>query len=615
MAAVANVVMPRDARSFGLSGTSFTPKDEENAIDMMISFQEGDPNRSNPRTARSMRFMFDIPRLVEDMNVIVMGILDRELHPINRIVFPTYITESKEFRTHTLEYLASLPVPNPALATNRGFRKVLTDRTSRVERYGTHFMIEGDFARTPEGKADIAMSLEYIAGMTSALMAILAIERAFLKGGVPATAPTDADDYLRQLEDTAFLSFLPHKSRTGVVQFFDLCISKFMLQSRGIRPDVCIFPMSKISVLKSNPQFVSYDKAGPDGPARLWGDKVIGEISKVKLIASPDLPGEDRESQDHFMKRYAHFGEFVKLNRYPDMANGDLRFEMLDIHTDRYEQISIEAILDKFVADGIFTGDNTAGYKVKAKADFAERDDSPFKDVKYSTAMSVEDWEKAFDFIAFRPMVGLRTCGVVFALAGKQTGVSVMSPSNLEMGQDVGNKSHLVNWTGDAGIHIANPRYLMPVHDVFYDGVLHGGNTGLITKKQAADIKKAQFVLGNKTDASVYIFIVEKGRTLSSPVLPITGEDGFNTGKEYFSHAKFWNKYYSLDNVTRYVGKDGNMSSHVSIMCWEGSVGYNTTTGMRYRYGKTQHGSKEGPGVGDIRNRGLTILPEEYLMP
>ena len=234
--------------------------------------------------------------------------------------------------------------------------------------------------------------------------------------------------------------------------------------------------------------------------------------------------------------------------------------------------------------------------------------------IKNGEWFTTEDLMKMLSFIAKMPMNGQRMNDLVLLAGGSELGLTAHSEYNIEVGQDVGNSSWTFEWRGWVGVHVSNWKRVMIIRNVFYDGIISGGNVRLIDQQTADEYKENNWDLGmDQTRPSLYSLCMPKNTFADDDImLNLTGESPWRTTewqKAEYPGAKFYSWAYGWDNVpTTQVGIDAQPS--IAQTGFKGSVSYFTTGGnMITLQGHGHHGPHEEHGCNMVRRYGTSVNP------
>jgi hypothetical protein len=589
-----------------------------------------------PEQRRSIWLKQDIERLTRGMNAVILGIFPAELHYINRVILPAEFTDDQIFRSKTIEFIASLPTRNPELGINRAIQMVERQQETRLSRYGTHFVMALDYENQKEGKISAALYMRYIAGQYSrnlAHMGMEALAERDYEAEIRAMRQiTRRVDYERKMLSDRDNFALPYKEVNGLHIYIAEHAKLMRKRNENQPPTSAIFPVDKKIMILYNDNYTSYDKAGPDGPDRLWKGVLDNPIAGVTLVEAPELP--DPTATYDQLSNFVRIGNFLEFKRYEDQKQGVLpSWKAYDAYKDDYVVISPKALIDNLMDHGVFAQD-AAGYYVnyakiieRGQKFGQDRSEYMFFDedgnAKYATPgtdpenpKNCDHWsEKAladtFDFLGIRPLEGLHMQNVILTLDGEQTGRSVMSYPNLTEGDDAANQSKLVNYTGNYGIVIANPRRIENCLNAFYNGMEGGANLDMVTSDQLRGFLAAGFELDDNSTPCMFIVAIPKGSLRDGPMLDIRGKSDLMSedNGEMYPHSLAWSRLYGWDQAHSYYmnSRSNNFSRrNIATTVFRAGIHYmGENNQMIERKGKTHHGPYEFPGCQKVREKGL----------
>jgi len=621
----------------------------------------------DPERYRADLTKADLERLTKQLDVVVIGLMSPELHFINRVVFPTMVTDNTVYKTNMIEFLHQLPTPMPEFGVARQMQRTTHEMETRLGRYGNTFYMSNDYYQLAEGKGDMLLNLSQIAGGVTQFWAHMGMNS--MLNSRPRTMPQSLANtsnraaFTECAVDDRDNFMLPLKDETGLHQLLQRK-ARLMFRRTQIKPTMCFFPEDKRIILTTHDRYTRYDLAGPDGPKRLWqGEGAVSEIDGIALFEAPALPPDVREYDN--MRTRRRLGEYAVFSKFADLAigpNDTIGWFIFDANCDEYVFISAVDLINKsqiFAFNGPDLGQDST-WKVDyasiqrhskmngAPLEFCERlfhhketgdplyayanlghGGSLYTDITYThvhpagppgqktkkTTFTLQQLLDEFDIIGWRCLVGVVTNPCVLVIPGKQTGITAVSAGNLMVGEDAPNQSHVVTWSGWAGIHIANPDNIEVINDVFPTGMLHGMNAGLLDETELYDLKRNFLMLENEQAPCIFIMVVRRNSYQEGPFMWTKGFGKFDLdddpNRSCYEYPVYWNRMFGWQACDPYASNLDPTGGHcIAPICFKSSMQYTTKSGAtKELLGKTHWGPFEGPGCARVRRKGEVMNP------
>jgi hypothetical protein len=593
--------------------------------------------------SRSVYYMTDIARLSEGYETVISGMLSNELHVINSKIFPPVVSDKKQFATRFMEYLPSLPTPTPEEGINRSIAKIMSESTTRLRRYGSHFRMTSEVAQEEEGQAQANENLVFISGQ-------MVLNAAFLGMEAFASRLPEEDErlyaglnirhtYAEKIVAHKEAMFLVYKEKNGFPLAFQNAKEHMMTYyTNEVPPTDVIIPMGKRTLLISNTQYTDFDKAGPLGQQRLWEDAAfINRIVGLDAWEAPKFPeGESYEQLNHTRR----IGIYYWFRQIPNMlkataANGytgkEIGFGVLDFQAECERFISLYEICSKFPGfkkshpnnyddeefemDWDWVENNLMDHTPATKllCPFYEKDGPSVKPrSNIPSTWQAKDVLKHFDFLGCMPLCGVVSQDGYMAVAGPGLGRTVFSKPIIRIGEDAGNMTKQVTYNAWMGVHMTNRKYKYIMQDLFLNGMLPGFSTRIMSKAQIEKVKQDNFNLqGDKEHPGMYLMAIPVGTFEERSYMELLGRNHFESeetrdweGCDYYSHA------YGYDQTQNYLMFDQDHDNIATVM-WHGEMTYTDTHGNKQTVpSKTPFGTAAGcNGIIETLSRGKKLMP------
>jgi hypothetical protein len=220
--------------------------------------------------------------------------------------------------------------------------------TGSNQEFGMAFTMDGNFARLPEGMALFAKYLMFISGAVTQHAASMAAE-AIIKSESPELirslraklSPSEKDRIIAR-NVTRFAA--AHKNIFGISREVEQVKSDLIKATGGLTPTCIFFPPDKRTVIMSNPQYVSFDKAGPEGPQRFNASEYITSLHGIPLREFPALP--DIRAKYDQLTTLVRIGNYAHLKVFDDQRKNDVYWQVYDAYTDDYEVLTPVIMLE-----------------------------------------------------------------------------------------------------------------------------------------------------------------------------------------------------------------------------------------------------------------------------
>jgi hypothetical protein len=422
---------------------------------------------------------------------------------------------------------------------------------------------------------------------------------------------------------------LIYKAPRGLPIFLAKHNEMLAARNQGKRGDSAIYPVDKRIMVICDENFTSYDKAGPDGPKRLWSGVFEKPISDVTMVEAPPLPQNNGKYNYNQLSSECNLANYDLCSLYPDMDPElkDIGWTKYDAYADDNVFVSVDSLVENLVQHGIFrksgvNGPFSINYdKIEEigkgcdKGDWIlhKQDGSSYfpKDKTWDTA---KDMLKHLDFLTIRPLEGLHMQNIILAINGRETGISAMTYPNFQTGDDVANQTTMVNYTANYGIHISNRGRIQICHNAFYNGMLAGFNTKLVTPSGLQELMRNGYKLRNAATPCTFVIAIPKGTFTVPRYLEIRGRNNMMTddNDESYVGSKGWSRYYGWDKVHHYyLNPHSNFGyMNVATAAFRNRMTYMGRNGHVVEIkGNTHHGY-EFPGCAKVRQEGLFVYSQ-----
>ena len=505
-----------------LSPEFYAPGFMDKALSDMFQDLQNESIRIDPNT-RSIYYKTDIDRLTVNYEKVISGMLTTELHPVNSIMFPLTFTDSLEWNITQMKFVASLPTLNPEEGVNRTIGKMMEESTYKLRRYGTHFRATSDFMNQPEGRADVALNLLYIAGQMVLNAAFLAMQ------ALASVTPEEQENYMVRLQNREFYEqmkldscenmFLAYKDQNGWPLSLQIAAVELMRTNNGTRPTDAVIPMDKRVMLMRNVNYTQYDIVGPDGQDRLFGNGAFLEkIAGIRIWDAPNFPGGESLSQLNHVRRLAQHYIFQKEHDMQDIRPNSYEsgFRVDDYSIDSKRYISFRELADSCPALQTTTlKSGRRGYKLNfnwirnnaavpgdTRTWMFMDDGEHIPGYGPTDEWTEQDLWDAFGMIGLMPCCGVIGQDIYVAISGEAMGRTVMTRPNIEMGADAGNQTRLINHTAYSGVVFTDRGRKYIVNNMFLNGMLPGWSTKPMTLAEIEKYKNNGFMLENRLETN-----------------------------------------------------------------------------------------------------------------
>lgn len=254
------------------------------------------PTTTVPNMFKQTNEVTNIDRLVRSFPPILVGLMRNQMHHLNMVTFPTVITHDHTFTSHLVEYARTLPGPVPSMGVSKMISFNETSRQSKSTKFDLSFMIDGEFARQPEGMRQIASHLAHIAGGFCNLLAFMAVsaclqnnaERAWHNVRLASTVSEFQNAILANRDSFGIV----HKSETGLNSLLYKIKSKMQAQT-GRDPTLLVIPREKRVLFKRNLRMITFNQTGQLGADYFWGNGPNSDVERIHgmpLMDTPTLP-------------------------------------------------------------------------------------------------------------------------------------------------------------------------------------------------------------------------------------------------------------------------------------------------------------------------------------
>lgn len=597
--------------------------------------------------------MNDIVRLQARLSSVVLGLTKPELSWINKITFPTRLTNElrwefivKRIEQGTLELLPEFGVPR-ILGSKRSLVRVTS------QHFGKNAEMELSFSSTAEGAQTMANHITQFASMTTATMASLAMQTLYAghnrtdNYGVHEPELSESEEHER-IMNFAIDSFSAHKSYTGLTQTV-LSMRTKMRERAEIVPDTAIVPFGKIGLMHlSNPLFMQHDKGGDKATEFLHGDGTVYRINDVDVREAPKFISVDGNTE--------RFHERLVTGEYNIIPVNTPTIEIFDVPHDGYAKIHFR---NAFVACELFTraqpdapaegappGGAPAGDKWKineqlikntlGEGRFKDKNEQPMEFFKwnkkkaewvlrkiYSDSKTIEEWSQLIHIALFRLWPTYQTQPLVVVAGGKDLGFTPMSPGLIEVNYTASNFSVTIGYRTRLAVVLLDWDRTEVKHHVFYDGYLWGGGTKFITSKEAKELASNQYVLSGMNAPCMIAMAMPS---------TIEDENGVETAvdpKDFGSYMRMtrcrhgaksqrrngsdmWPSYDFYAELFGLNAGSLNMmtsSNTMAKVCYLGPSRILDSGQYVYTEGKGHHGPMVGAGCWGVRTKGCAVYP------
>jgi hypothetical protein len=240
------------------------------------------------------------------------------------------------------------------------------------------------------------------------------------------------------------------------------------------------------------------------------------------------------------------------------------------------------------------------------------------------TGETMAYWAPLLQFIALRAMRCTLMQDGLFCAGGPALGFTSHGRSGFDHAKDVANNSWIFDIRYRTGCHVIN-WYLSTVsRNTFYDGMLYGGNSCIMTPKQAKKLHEAQFEITDDKHPAMYSICMPVNPVKHHPqkndgkFCPVFDNEetildirGFNTLSNdphtlQYAGAKFYSHLYGFDKLQS--SRMNGMSTYpISTMSFQGEMRVPMDNGPDLEiHGTGPHGW-EGPGCRAVRMHGRSV--------
>jgi hypothetical protein len=223
-------------------------------------------------------------------------------------------------------------------------------------------------------------------------------------------------------------------------------------------------------------------------------------------------------------------------------------------------------------------------------------------------------WFSKISFLGLRPMDGYRMQDMMLVAGGDDLGFAAHSNFNISVGQDVSNASWSFEWRGWIGAHVKDWRRVQNVQNVFYDGIISGGNSKLIDTVTAEAYKTSQWDLNNDIQKpSIYAVCYPKELKITDDIIMnLGGRNRFyeQSDQPDYPGSAYYSDRYGFDQLTSATYSGLSEYTPISQTLFLGSLTYVTTGGgVEHIKGHSHHGPNEETGCEIVRRKGLSVVP------
>jgi len=602
----------------------------------------------------------------------------------NKLVLPVIISkEIVHVMTKRQVESSSLDVVGP-FGVSRRNGMMETKQVSKSKRFGHHVFMENDFADSKKGQDDLVRFLQQFSDLAVKQCVMTGYVALFQKETIISQDRLN-NSYLREQDEEQYIiNFaLSHKQETGFCQLVHHH-KKIMENEFGVIPDIAIVPRGKLEFLFKfgNNKFNSYDKAGPNGPKLLNSSTPFTEIQGVKVFDAPfdnalNHGETTAEVSTQSVERLT--GEFFPLFNYAGMPAPPFDLKALAERADYAAKKSGKATKE---ANDIATNANASDDEkslAKATAEKATTDALealkeaneaavalPVKDErcwmvfdsftnalteltpavlnKYARLIRVEDLDLDGNikknrnnpvlytdpeymtnmvYILFKPLHAVRASTVVMVKGGRETGCVYQSPESITMGIDNTHQTFSFEYRAYYGNEV-NYDNVALIPNAFYDGTVRGGNTKLLTVKEATELgtKPDTFSLANENSPGCYVMAFNDDEYLEKSLftrkISLANDSDFMTDmknklkdpKDTFS-IRFMRYYraFGWDKIPSQDQDGPEISKQIAREVYHGALKYYTSSGLQEKTGCGHHGLYAEPGCRETRRGGIRMNP------
>ena len=220
-------------------------------------------------------------------------------------------------------------------------------------------------------------------------------------------------------------------------------------------------------------------------------------------------------------------------------------------------------------------------------------------------------------FLLFQPFDGYHMQSQVYA-CDKAGQTNVTEPS-FSMGQDPQNFSYHFGCVAHAGVHVFDEQRIMIIQNQFYNGIISGGNTTLITPKQAEELRDVNFnpQADDLARPSIYVCSIPwyslEEHLLNDAFIDITGKSQIDNDSDNVCHypgAQFYGYKYGFNTIDNPYSINGEMQPIARITFQlHAKVVDHTGNSIMDIEGQGHHGKYEEPGHRQVRSLGAIKYP------
>jgi hypothetical protein len=220
-------------------------------------------------------------------------------------------------------------------------------------------------------------------------------------------------------------------------------------------------------------------------------------------------------------------------------------------------------------------------------------------------------------FLLFQPFDGYRMQTMVFV--APEAGLTYVTDPNFSMGEDAVNQSYYFGCTAYAGVHTHDENRIILVHNQFYNGIISGGNTTLISPTEADSLKDDNFRPANDDvdRPSLYVCSIPyktlEENMLNEEFIDITGRAQVDAQESevHWPGAEFYGKVYGFNRLSAPYSLT-NQRDPIARICYQmhAEVIDHSGNGWCDIEGQGHHGKYERVGARDTRSTGHAFNPD-----
>ena len=617
----------------GMVRAEYDPKDyfsvstlsSANDFSSLASFMHA--NRSGKTyhdgtVARSGYMENENPDVVENMPIIVAGLAVPEISPIINAIAPVQYTSITTMKWTKVKFAPGGLTRNPHYGTNRATERIVKDFEENAMRYGQHFNVEDGTYRGSKGNQEVMFGMmrfaRSIAEWTN-FIAWAAMTAPDPESTLVARQEITDEHTLRAFQRTERNDFaMAYKSARGWFVAFQ--------KYNAIAKDRCtlevtdfVIPRSKKALVTSGTDLSEYARGGEPGIKALRSTGKLLSIDGVTIHESPSFvlnPKLNNVSPLDTQRRVGSYHEF-KFEIQGDHVYGV--DSVYDVNSDRW--IPMSKIFDMLRCSGRFETiavDIVHTTELRSKSTFPPTDS--WSKMKMSgKTKSAGEWVRWIienqRIFGFAPFDGYNMQGEMYASAGggSPIGITCVTPPNIAHGVDATTKNHVFNLTLDFGSYIFDRSRILHRRDAYYNGIIGGGNTELITPNAAERLKNDGFRDGSRNRESIYVLIVDKNAPIDPFAIHINGRHPImsSNSKATYPDFEFYSDLYGWSDVDESAG---GTESFIATTLFKREFNRASLTNHKYQYtpGETHHGPIVGVGSQIMRDEG-THIPERII--